>query len=60
MLENYEMQLFTVGVNHTTAPISIRENVAFQNETLALALRDLTCTNGVTMATLSPPETQRS
>lgn len=36
------MQLFTVGVNHTTAPISIRENVAFQNETLAHALRDLT------------------
>lgn len=36
------MQLFTVGVNHTTAPISIRENVAFQNETLTHALRDLT------------------
>jgi glutamyl-tRNA reductase len=42
MLENYEMQLITVGVNHTTAPISIRENVAFQNESLAHALRDLT------------------
>ena len=42
MLENYEMQLFTVGVNHTTAPISIRENVAFQNEHLGHALRDLT------------------
>ncbi len=36
------MHLYTVGVNHTTAPISIRENVAFQNETLAHALRDLT------------------
>ena len=36
------MQLFTVGVNHTTAPISVRENLAFQNETLAHALRDLT------------------
>jgi len=36
------MQLFTVGVNHTTAPISIREHVAFQNETLGHALRDLT------------------
>jgi len=36
------MQLFTVGVNHTTAPISIRENVAFQHETLTHALRDLT------------------
>jgi len=42
MLENCEMQLFTVGVNHTTAPISIRENVAFQHETLTHALRDLT------------------
>jgi glutamyl-tRNA reductase len=42
MLENCGMQLFTVGVNHTTAPISIRENVAFQNETLTHALRDLT------------------
>ncbi|MFA6179130.1 MAG: glutamyl-tRNA reductase [Methylophilaceae bacterium] len=36
------MHLFTVGINHTTAPISIRENVAFQNETLGHALRDLT------------------
>lgn len=35
------MHLFTVGVNHTTAPVSIRENVAFQNEHLGLALRDL-------------------
>ncbi len=41
MLENYEMHLFTVGVNHTTAPISIREHVAFQNETLAHALHDM-------------------
>ncbi|MEZ0315699.1 MAG: glutamyl-tRNA reductase, partial [Methylophilaceae bacterium] len=36
------MHLFTVGINHTTAPISIRENVAFQNEHLGHALRDLT------------------
>ncbi len=36
------MHLYTVGVNHTTAPISIREHVAFQNETLGHALRDLT------------------
>ncbi|SNR61681.1 glutamyl-tRNA reductase [Methylobacillus rhizosphaerae] len=35
------MHLFTVGVNHTTAPVSIRENVAFQNERLGSALRDL-------------------
>ncbi|HZV98562.1 MAG TPA: glutamyl-tRNA reductase [Methylophilaceae bacterium] len=36
------MHLFTVGVNHTTAPVSIREHVAFQNEQLGQALRDLT------------------
>lgn len=36
------MHLFTVGINHHTAPVSIREHVAFQNETLGHALRDLT------------------
>ncbi|HEY8118981.1 MAG TPA: glutamyl-tRNA reductase [Methylophilaceae bacterium] len=40
------MYLFTVGVNHTTAPVSIREHVAFQNEQLGEALRDLS-THGV-------------
>lgn len=40
------MHLFTVGVNHTTAPVSIREHVAFQNENLGLALRDL-ATHGI-------------
>ena len=45
------MHLFTVGVNHTTAPISIRENLAFQSETLAHALRDLT-THGVREAAI--------
>ena len=41
MQENYAMQLFTVGVNHTTAPIAIREHIAFSPERLAHALRDL-------------------
>lgn len=45
------MHLITVGVNHTTAPISIRENVAFQNENLGQALRDLT-THGVREAAI--------
>jgi glutamyl-tRNA reductase len=36
------MHLFTLGVNHTTAPLSIREHVAFQSEGLGQALRDLT------------------
>jgi len=36
------MQLFTFGVNHTTAPLSVREHVAFQSETMDKALHDLT------------------
>jgi len=34
------MQLFTFGINHQTAPVSIREKVAFHAETLELALHD--------------------
>lgn len=46
------MHLFTVGINHHTAPVSIREHVAFQNENLGHALRDLTThtRNGVPIA----------
>jgi glutamyl-tRNA reductase len=35
------MHLFALGVNHTTAPLSIRENVAFHSESLGQALHDL-------------------
>jgi glutamyl-tRNA reductase len=35
------MHLFAFGVNHQTAPVSVREQVAFQAERLAAALRDL-------------------
>lgn len=35
------MHLFALGVNHTTAPLSIREHVAFPSESLGQALRDL-------------------
>ena len=35
------MHLFAFGVNHQTAPLSVREQVAFQAERLAAALRDL-------------------
>lgn len=41
------MHLFTVGVNHNTAPISIREHVAFQNEHLGEALRELTARGAI-------------
>lgn len=36
------MQLYVIGVNHTTAPIQIREHVAFSNEALVSALNALT------------------
>lgn len=36
------MHLFALGVNHTTAPLSIREHVAFHSESLGQALHDLT------------------
>ncbi len=47
------MQLYTIGVNHTTAPISIRENVAFSDVNLRHALSDLTANNAVEAAILS-------
>ena len=47
------MQLFTIGVNHTTAPISIRENVAFTDANLHHALNDLTAKKAVEAAILS-------
>ena len=47
------MQLFTIGVNHNTAPIAIREHVAFSNDTLREALSDLTAQNATEAAILS-------
>jgi glutamyl-tRNA reductase len=47
------MHLYTIGVNHTTAPISIRENVAFNPEILPHALSDLTSRNIPEAAILS-------
>jgi glutamyl-tRNA reductase len=47
------MQLYTIGVNHTTAPIAIRENVAFNGETLRHALSDLSTRNVAEAAILS-------
>ncbi len=35
------MQLFALGINHRTAPLDLREQVAFQTERLPLALGDL-------------------
>jgi glutamyl-tRNA reductase len=35
------MHLFAIGINHHTAPVSVREQVVFQTERLKLALRNL-------------------
>jgi glutamyl-tRNA reductase len=47
------MQLYVIGVNHTTAPIQIRENVAFNSENLGCALRELTAHDAIEAAILS-------
>lgn len=47
------MQLYVIGVNHTTAPIQIRENVAFNSEHLGNALRELTSHDVAEAAILS-------
>lgn len=47
------MQLYVIGVNHTTAPIQIRENVAFNSELLGSALRELTQHDAAEAAILS-------
>jgi glutamyl-tRNA reductase len=35
------MPLYALGLNHATAPVTVREQVAFQPDTLGAALRDL-------------------
>ena len=35
------MHLYTFGINHETAPLALREKVAFHAEALVGALRDL-------------------
>src|SRR5260221_6997550 len=35
------MSLYALGLNHSTAPLNVREMIAFQTDTLATALRDL-------------------
>jgi len=36
------MQLYVIGVNHTTAPLQIREHIAFNSDLLGNALHELT------------------
>ena len=47
------MQLYVIGVNHTTAPIQIREHVAFDSAHLSSALRELTLRDASEAAILS-------
>jgi len=47
------MQLYVIGVNHTTAPIQIREHVAFDSEHLGSALHELTLNGASEAAILS-------
>ena len=35
------MQLFTLGINHVTAPLAVREQVVFHAERMVEALREL-------------------
>lgn len=35
------MSLYTLGLNHATAPLDVREQVAFSPDALGHALRDL-------------------
>jgi glutamyl-tRNA reductase len=46
------MQLFTFGINHQTAPLSVREQIAFNAETLDSALRDLVDNGAAKEATI--------
>ncbi|HAF45022.1 MAG: glutamyl-tRNA reductase [Sideroxydans sp. GWF2_59_14] len=46
------MQLFTFGINHQTAPLSVREQIAFNAETLDTALRDLVGNGAAKEATI--------
>src|SRR5260370_17527922 len=35
------MSLYALGLNHSTAPLNVREMIAFHTDTLGAALRDL-------------------
>jgi glutamyl-tRNA reductase len=46
------MQLFTFGINHQTAPLAVREQIAFNSETLDSALRDMVDNGAAKEATI--------
>ena len=46
------MELFAFGINHHTAPLSLREQVVFSAENMVQALRDLVERNPVKEAAI--------
>ena len=46
------MSLYTLGLNHTTAPLEVRERVAFAPDALSDALRDLVAARAVKEAAI--------
>ncbi len=46
------MTLLTLGLNYQTAPVSVREKLAFPADILSAALQDLLCVKGVSEAAI--------
>jgi glutamyl-tRNA reductase len=46
------MTLLALGINYNTAPVSIRERLAFPTDILPNALQDLLCVNGINEAAI--------
>lgn len=46
------MTLYTLGINHTTAPVTVRERMVFAPEQVARALRELIRVSGVAEAAI--------
>ncbi|MEJ2059298.1 MAG: glutamyl-tRNA reductase [Gammaproteobacteria bacterium] len=46
------MSLFTLGINHRSAPVAVRERMVFSGETLEQALRDMLIATGVEEAAI--------
>ena len=46
------MQLFAFGINHNTAPLDVREQVTFPENTMEHALRDLVGRNPIKEAAI--------
>lgn len=47
-----QSQLFAIGVNHKTAPLDIRERIAFSSDTLPAALQDFSGREGIREAAI--------